>query len=188
MENNEYQDVALENNEEEIIEESDTEQPESEDTKVETDDETEALRKENAILKRKVNKLSKKDNPSKSEEDDSKKSSDFDYGEKAYLRSYDIKGSDELQLAKEWQKRTGDSLDTMVEDEIFQAKLTSLRKQKTVANAVPKGTRRSTQSGNNELDTAILEFKDSGKLPENFELRAQVLNKMVESDTSRKPF
>lgn len=145
-----------------------------------------------AIHQREIKKLSKKlgkeiEKPTISE--DKSKSEDLDYGQKAFLRSYDIKGSDELQLAKDWQKRTGDTLDAMVEDEIFIAKLNGLREARASANAIPKGTKRSS-SGNavGEFEMALAKFNDTGELPQSFELRSKVLNHATQNSSANSPF
>lgn len=56
--------------------------------------------------------------------------SELDYGQKALLRSMGIKGADELQLAKDFMRRTGQDIDSLEADDIFQAKLTKLRDTK----------------------------------------------------------
>ncbi len=132
-----------------------------------------------------ANRLRKKlgkDTPEKSSEKFTEKPSDLDYGQKAFLRSYDIKGPDELQLAKDWTKRTGDSLDVMVEDDIFLAKLSGLREAKASANAIPKGTKRSSIPARDDLSVALAEYEQTGKMPENRTLREQVLDAKIERE------
>lgn len=109
----------------------------------------------------------------------SSKPNDFDYGEKAFLKTYGIQGSDELTLVKNFRNRTGDDLDTIVSDEIFVGKLKSLREAKESANAIPKGKNRVGMTGNNDVDIAIAKFKETGELPSNFELRKQVVDKAI---------
>lgn len=116
---------------------------------------------------------------------DLSKSDELDYGQKAYLRSYDIKGAEELQLVKDWMKRTGDTLDSLVEDDIFQAKLGKLREAKAVAEAVPKSTRRSAQVAKDDVQYWT-EKINSGQASlqdiDNVDLRRKVLNARVEHE------
>jgi hypothetical protein len=58
------------------------------------------------------------------------KSNELDYGQRAFLKTYGISGADELSLVKSWTERTGDQIDVLVDDEIFNAKLKGLRDQK----------------------------------------------------------
>jgi len=58
--------------------------------------------------------------------------SDLDYGQKALLRAtLNIKGADELQLAKDYMKRAGVDADALEGDDIFMAKLDKLRTTKS---------------------------------------------------------
>lgn len=102
-------------------------------------------------LEREEKKLGLSDEKPAHSQEKETRSGDLDYGEKAFLRSYDIKGSDELALVKDWQKRTGDSLDTVVEDDIFQAKLSKLREARATVEAVPKGTRRTNAPATDDV-------------------------------------
>ncbi len=79
-------------------------------------------------------------------------SGDLDKGDKALLVAYGIKSSDEIALAKSWLNRTGDEIDTMIEDDIFQAKLTKLRDAKAVLDATPTGKRGSSSTGRDTVD------------------------------------
>lgn len=79
--------------------------------------------------------------------------SDLDYGQKALLRAIGVKGSDELQLAKDYMKRTGLDVDALESDDIFQARLDKLRTTK--ANelaATDTSNRGSAGGGKNTVD------------------------------------
>ncbi len=78
----------------------------------------------------KVEKLEPKKEPKEPEVKIPEKSNELDYGQRAFLKTYGIAGADELALVKSWTERTGDQIDTLVEDEIFNAKLKGLRDQK----------------------------------------------------------
>lgn len=144
-----------------------------------------------AIHQREIKKLSKKlgketELPKATEVKG--KSEDLDYGQKAFLRSYDIKGADELMLVKQFQDR-GFDLDSIVTDDVFTAKLGNLREARATALATPKGTKRSSSSsGDTDFDRALSKFRDSGDLPDNFEMKAKVLNHAAQNDSSVNPF
>lgn len=104
------------------------------------------------------------------------KPSDLDYGQKAFLKTYGIQGSDELALVKSFQTRTGDDLDTIVSDDIFLGKLKSLRDARESANAIPKGKQRSGQTAVNDADLAFAKYKETGELPIDFETRNKVVD------------
>jgi len=70
------------------------------------------------------------------------KPNELDYGQKAFLKTYGIAGADELALVKNWVERTGDQIDTLVEDEIFTARLQGLRAAKAAKDALPTNPRR----------------------------------------------
>lgn len=117
-----------------------------------------------------------------SDDNPSSKSDDIDYGQKAFLKTYGIQGSDELALVKSFQSRTGDDLDTLVSDDIFLGKLQSLRDAKASAAAVPKGKGRSGQSGVTDVDLAVAKFREDGTLPTDFTTRNKVVDAITKEE------
>ena len=115
------------------------------------------------------------------------KPNELDYGQKAFLKSYQISGSDELALVKQFQDR-GFDLDAIVGDDVFTSKLANLREARASADAVPKDRKRSGQSAVTDVDIAVAKYKETGELPEDFETRKQVVNKMVESEKAKNKF
>lgn len=63
------------------------------------------------------------------------KTDEFGLLQKTYLASSGIKDADEVELAKEVQKKTGLDWDKLVEDDYFQSRLTKLRNTKDNAAA-----------------------------------------------------
>lgn len=113
------------------------------------------------------------------------KPNEFDYGQKAFLKTYGIQGADELALVKNFASRTGDDLDTLVSDDIFLGKLNGLRQARETMNAIPKGKGRSGQTGITDVDIAVAKFKETGELPSDFTTRNAVINKaIIEPDKS----
>lgn len=73
-------------------------------------------------------------------------SSELDYGQKAFLKASGLKGPDEMQLAKDYAKRTGLDFDAVVEDDIFLARLDKLRTTKSNELAATASNNRGTTS------------------------------------------
>lgn len=71
------------------------------------------------------------------------KSSELGYAEKAFLIANDIK-TDEIPLAQDLLKKTGLTLDELVQDDYFKAKLKDFRETKASKDAVPSSTKRSS--------------------------------------------
>ena len=109
------------------------------------------------------------------------KPNELDYGQKAFLKSYGIAGSDELALVKQFQDR-GFQLDSIVEDDVFMAKLTNLREARESANAIPKDKRRSAQTAITDIDLAYAKLQETGEWPTDFETAKKLKNKIVEMD------
>lgn len=118
-----------------------------------------------------------------------KKSNDFDYGQKAFLKTYGISGADELALVKTWTDRTGDSIDTLVTDELFNMKLKALREAKAVKEAIPISTNRSASQVSNKLDYWLEKYNQGTPLKEvPFEIRNEVLNARLKADENKSKF
>ena len=134
----------------------------------------------------------KKNNPSKEPEKselkkEEKKSDEITLstGDKALLKSYkDIKGADELALCENWINKYQSTLEEMLEDEVFEAKLGKLREAKKVKEATPSSSKRSVGSDNTAVDFWL--NKPFGEVPQ--ELKAQVLNARLEKDEQKSMF
>lgn len=116
---------------------------------------------------------------------------EFNSGDKALLRSYDIKGADEIALAKSWMRRTGDAIEVMAEDDIFKSKLGKLRDAKATADALPKGKNRGSPPAANNEDY-WLDRIDSGQsqlndIPDK-SMREKVLDKRIAKEKSGSKF
>ena len=109
---------------------------------------------------------------------DPSKPNELDYGHKAFLKSYGISGSDELALVKQFQER-GFGLDSIVEDDVFTAKLKSLREARESTDAVPKDKKRSAQTGSTNVDMAYAKYKETGEWPQDFEIAKKLKDIIV---------
>jgi len=117
------------------------------------------------------------------------KPTDFDYGQKAFLKSYGIDGADERELVKSFMSRTGDDLDTVINDDILQAKLKSLRDAKVAKEAVPSSTGRSASAQGNKLDYWLAKYQSSGNLAEvPKDLQRDVLNARLAAEEQKTKF
>jgi hypothetical protein len=185
MEKVDLQDSDLENTDEQ--DEREVVVPEGEpESKPEGKSEREvALEAELAKTKRLLAKA-KKTTPAAPQSDDgsqkTEKSGELGYGEKAFLRAYDIKGSEELALVRQFQDR-GFSLDSIVEDDVFTAKLTKLREAKAAQDAVPSTTRRASQPPADDVEQWIAKGELPPNDPANVELRRKVLNERIRRES-----
>lgn len=104
------------------------------------------------------------------------KSGELDYGQKAFLIANGIKGADETALVTKIQSTTGKSLEEILESKYFKADLKDLRDSREVEEALPKGTKRSTQTTKDSIDYWL--GKPHSEVPN--ELKRAVLNKEIE--------
>jgi len=98
------------------------------------------------------------------------KSDGLDYGEKAFLVASGIKG-EETSLVQEAMKKTGETLEEILENPYFQAKLKEVRELAGTVNATPKG------KGGANVPTDSVEYwmqKPMEEVPQ--EMRRQVVN------------
>lgn len=176
-----------ENNDQVIVDEvvENNEQVE-ENTGVETPKEKKPKRtpqEEYDYFKGRADRLAKKLGiEAKPEVKDTSKPNELDYGQKAFLKTYGIQGSDELALVKTFATRTGDDLDTIVSDDIFLGKLNALRQARESANAIPKSKSRSGQTAVTDVDLAVAKFKEDGTLPADFETRNKVVDAITKEE------
>ncbi|MCF7843863.1 hypothetical protein K9M47_03120 [Candidatus Gracilibacteria bacterium] len=128
-----------------------------------------------AILDRNKNKPEKKS--------ESKKSDDLDYGAKAYLTANGIKGSKEFDFVKDELKKSGEDLDSLLENDYFKARLEKFRNLNKTTEAIPKGSKRSG------VTTDSVEYwmsKPIEEVPQ--EMRIKVVNARLKKDESKGQF
>ena len=112
--------------------------------------------------------------PSKANDSDK-----LDYGERAFLATYGIKGADEIALAKSWIKRTGDEIDALVDDDVFNARLEKLRANKLTKQAIPSSSKRTTQASADSVDYWLQ--KPFSEVP--LDLRSKVVNARIAKES-----
>lgn len=143
-----------------------------------------------AYHQRMVDKLSKKTGTKNTVENQDKgnKSEGLGYAEKAYLIANGVKGADEIKLVSEFMENTGKTLDEIVESKFFQSELKELREAKATANAIPKGTKRSGQTQNNEVDYWLAKGELPPNTPENQKLRRDVVEARYKMESTGSKF
>jgi hypothetical protein len=171
------QEVEITEDEEEVEEKEETPKPKPKLTP----------EQQRGILQRKLTKLNKElgieEKPVKAEKPEEKKG--FDLAERAYLKSSGIT-PDEYPLVQEIMASTGKELEEVLEAKYFQAELKELRETKASAEAVPKGTGRSSQSSKDKVDYWLAKKQ----LPpaDQPELRKEYVNAKLRAETSGNPF
>lgn len=106
-------------------------------------------------------------------------------GDKALLKAYkDIKGADELALVENWMSKYKLTPEELIEDEVFNSKLSKLREAKEVKDAIPVSTHRSAGSNNKAVDYWI--DKPFSEVPQEF--KREVLNARLERDEQKAKF
>lgn len=166
MINDETQETVLENTEE-VETEVETGEVQETDT---TDWKAEAL-KYKAILDR--NKSKKEEH---TEVETKTNSGEFGYDVKAYLKASGIK-AEEFDFVKKELKQFGGDIDSLIDNEYFQAKLEKQRSLKATEQALPKSKR----SGSQALDSVDYWLtKPFAEVP--LEMRHKVLNAKLDKD------
>jgi hypothetical protein len=114
-----------------------------------------------------------------------KENKDLDYGQKAFLVASGIKGSEEIELVKQYLA-SGKELDEIIENKHFQNDLKDLRDDKAIKAAIPSNTKRSGTSTRDSVDYWLAK----GELPppDQVELRRQVVNAKIKSQSTGNPF
>lgn len=125
----------------------------------------------------------------KKQEADQGKSNDLDYGQKAYLKSYGVSGSDELALVKEFMANTGKSLDEVVDNKYFTNSLNELRDMRATRDAVPTGNKRSGVSSKDSVEYWSEKYQSGtalNEIPEDMQMK--VLNLRMDKEKSKTRF
>lgn len=116
------------------------------------------------------------------------KPSELDYGQMALLRTEGIRGSGEVALFKEIMTETGKGVLDVLDSNYFKSRLSEFRENQESTNAIPKGKRRSGQTGVTDTDIAIAKYKEDGTLPSDFKTRSAVVKALAAEEESRGMF
>lgn len=178
-----------ENETEVVVPEEETETPEAELTET-TDWEAEAKKARGIAqrLRTKLTKAEEKKVAAPPKEEAKPKTGELDETSVLWLEVKGVKteDADEMKLVETWQKDSGKDVKAIFASKIFQAELKDLRDQKAVQDATPSNTKRGGQGNAGSLDAAVAKYERDGTLPDDFDLRSQVINRMEQkSDVSR---
>lgn len=161
----------------------------------EGDKKPEAPEAKRARLKRQLKQLDKKHGfkDEDDEEDDkpSKKSSKkkeeegLDRVDRAVLRAEKITHPDDVALVEELMRDTGKDLETVLETKYFKKELEALREERAAEDAIPKGTKRSSQASRDSIEYWL---KKDELPPNDPELRRKVVNAKIDKEKSKSQF
>ena|SRR3990167_10204531 len=114
------------------------------------------------------------------------KTGELDETQLDYLDLKGISDSDEIDVIQKVMAKTGQTVRQALKDEYVQTKLEKLRGERAVKDATPSSTRRSGGQ-TNDVASAIAKYEATGVLPDDFELRSAVVNKMEERSSVSSP-
>jgi len=164
--------MIMENQDEnEVVEEEFTpeESEETEEVEADTTDWKAKADELQGRLKRAETKLSK--NSSNKPESKPSKSNELDYGAKAYLTANGVKGAKEFEFVEQELKKSGDDLDTLLENDYFKQRLENFRGLNKTSEATIAGKR----SGGAAIDSVdYWSTKPIEEVP--LEMRSKVVN------------
>ena len=133
----------------------------------------------------KLEKVERKTEPYKPPEPKATpKSGDIDFAELAFHNTASdirVTKDEDVELLRNYVKETGKPMKDILRSKWFQAELKERLESRTVQDAIPKGVRRAGDQ-TNVLDVEYAKYEQTGKLPDDFELRAQVVNRRIEKE------
>lgn len=185
METNETEDVV---DGAEYVEETTTDtdtETTTEEVTVETKKPTETLEARKTRLERQLAQTNKKlgVTTEKKETKSGTQSGELDYGEKAYLTANGIKGSKEYAFVQNEMKKSGESLDSILENPYFQARLNDFRELNKTKEATITGKR----PGSGAVDSVeYWAAKPIEEVPQN--MRTAVVNHKLAKEKSKGVF
>lgn len=122
---------------------------------------------------------------------DSKKSDEIDFGKLSLHNFKDntikVVHDDDIEYLKGWMKDSGKSQDEVLSLSSFQSEMKARQEARTVVNAIPSTTRRAGEQGN-QLEVEYTKYLQTGKLPQDPEMRIAVVNKRQEREQMANQF
>lgn len=168
-------------NEEEYVEETTEETPVVETTTTEEVDWKAKFEEEEGRRRRLETKLNKaKETPAEKPPT----SDALDLGAKAFLAANGIKGSKEYDFVQSELKKSGETVDSLIENEYFKAKLEKFRALEQTASATPSGDSRSGGAAIDSVEYwATKPFEEVPK-----DMQRKVVNYKLEKENSKGVF
>lgn len=103
-----------------------------------------------------------------------------------FLELKGISDDDEIDIISKFVNKTGQTVRQALRDDYVKTKLDALRAEKAVKDAIPGATKRGGNQQTN-LAAAIARFDATGELPDDFEIKSQVINAVTERGGASKP-
>jgi hypothetical protein len=166
---------------EQVVTETKTDTTVQDEGTQETEKPTETLEARRARLTRELKQVSKKlgiedEKPAKKQ----KQSGELDWGQKAYLKASGIEPT-YFGFVQQELEDSGHDLETLLESGYFKSRLETEKGNNDALKAASiKGTRTSTEPATSKVEYWIAK----GKLPDDPELRIQVVNRKIEIERS----
>lgn len=112
--------------------------------------------------------------------------SELDNGDYALLTAKGIEDEDEIDFIHKRMTKWDMNLREVLKDEDVQSKLKAMRQEREVKNATPSSTKRGGGQSN-DFDLAYAKYEQTGKLPDDFDLRLKVVNAKLAKEEGNKP-
>lgn len=137
-------------------------------------------------LKTKLDKAGKPKEEPKAKAEDKPKTDGLDETQLDYLDLKGVTEDEDIKVIEGIVARTGMTVRQALKDEYVVKKLEFLKEKRDVKDATPSSTRRTGQTGGT-LEQAIAKFERDGTLPDDFKLRSEVVNAVVDKKNGNKP-
>ena len=111
----------------------------------------------------------------------------LDLGQKAFLRTHNIK-EDDFEFVENQIKSSGMPVDELVTNPYFLSKLQEKRNYETVLDATPEGSKRSTSVSRNQSEYWVKKGEMPPNTPENKKLRKEVVDSRIKTEKSASKF
>lgn len=145
-----------------------------------------AQRERTRILRQELAKLKKTEVPSKAAP---KEAATGDLDE-TQLELLDLKGiteDEDIDYIQKYMSRNGLTLRQTLRDELVSEKLAKNKAKRDVAQATPSSTKRGGQGSANDLDYWVERNERTGEMPDDFELRAKIVERKENRVSDRVP-
>jgi len=179
-------------NEAPVVEEAEEVETPEADLTPETDWEAEA-KKARGIAQRLRTKLTKAEEkkkevvvPTTEPVKETQKTGELHETQLDYLDLKGVTEGEDIDVIQKVMQRTGQTVRQALKDDYVVTKLAALKAERDVKSATPSSTRRSGAS-TNDIDYWKAKFEQDGTLPDDFELRAKVVDSKYDTLSNNKP-
>lgn len=120
---------------------------------------------------------------------ESSESNELDYGQLAFHNSkadsIKIESTEDREFLQKTMEETGKSQEALLDAKWFQSELKERASATKSTKAIPKGKGRTGTPSTDDLDVAMAKYNETGDLPEDFETRNKVVDKIVAKEKSK---